>query len=417
MLTVGKDLTFDQKLDHLATLALRVGVNLQPGQRLALGGPVESLDLLRRIAAQAYDLGAPHVHVEIVDERMTLIRALHAQDDTLDVADQERVAMVRAKMERGDAYLRVSGSDPDLMATADPARVARMAKATSVANRPVGDLVQRSHMPWSIVPFATPAWARKVFPDLLQDAAIAQLWDAIFAATRADREDPVAAWEAHLADLTRAQERLDAGGYVALHLRAPGTDLRIGLADGHVWESGGSTALVNGVRFVANMPTEEVFTAPHARRVDGTIASTKPLAYHGQLIDRFRLTFRDGAVVEAVAEQGQAALDKLLEIDDGARRLGEVALVPHRSPISQSGILFFNTLFDENAACHVALGRAYETTMRDGTTRPLEELQADGFNQSFTHVDFMFGSGALEVDGERSDGSLDAVMRGGDWAF
>jgi aminopeptidase len=410
-------LTFDQKLDHLATLALRVGVNLQPGQRLTLGGPVESLDLLRRIAKQAYELGAPHVHVEIVDEQMGLIRALHAHDDTLDAVDAERTAMVRAKMERGDAYLRVTGNDPDLMAPADPVRVARIAKAASIANRPVGDLVQRSHMPWSIVAYATPAWARKAFPDLPEDEAVAKLWDAIFAATRADVADPVAAWEAHLARLQRANDHLNGRGYVALHLKAPGTDLRLGLADTHVWESGGSTALVNGVRFVANMPTEEVFTAPHARRVDGTIASSKPLSYQGQLIDRFQLTFQDGAVVAATAERGQAALEKLLEIDEGARRLGEIALVPHQSPISQSGLLFFNTLFDENAACHVALGRAYETTMKDGTTRPVEELQADGFNQSFTHVDFMFGSEALDVDGERPDGTREPVMRGGAWAF
>ena len=410
-------LTFDQKLDHLATLALRVGVNLQPGQRVALGGPVESLDLLRRIAKQAYALGAPHVHVEIIDEQMGLIRALHAHEDTLDVADAERTSMVRAKMERGDAYLRVTGSDPDLMAPADPARVARITKAASIANRPVGDLVQRSHMPWTIVAFATTAWARKAFPDVPLDEAVAKLWDAIFAATRADVADPVAAWEAHLAQLQRASDHLNARGYVALHLKAPGTELRLGLADTHVWESGGSTALVNGARFVANMPTEEVFTAPHAQRVDGTIASSKPLSYQGQLIDRFQLTFRDGAVVRATAEQGQAALEKLLEIDEGARRLGEVALVPHASPISQSGLLFFNTLFDENAACHVALGRAYETTMKDGTKRSLEELQADGFNQSFTHVDFMFGSGALDVDGEGPDGSREPVMRGGAWAF
>jgi aminopeptidase len=410
-------LTFDQKLDNLATLALRVGVNLQPGQRLALGGPVEALDLLRRIATKAYALGAPHVHLELIDEQMGLIRALHAHDDTLDAADDERAAMVRTKLERGDAFLRVSGSDPDLMASADPARVARMARAASVANRPVGDLVQRGHMPWTIVAYATPAWARKAFPELPEAEAVAKLWDAIFAATRADVADPVAAWSAHLAQLQHATDALNGRGYVALHLRAPGTDLRLGLADTHVWESGGSTAIVNGARFVANMPTEEVFTAPHAHRVDGTIASSKPLSYQGQLIDRFQLTFEDGAVVGVTAERGQAALEKLLDIDEGARRLGEIALVPHESPISQTGLLFFNTLFDENAACHVALGRAYETTMKDGTTRPLEALQADGFNQSFAHVDFMFGSDALDVDGERSDGTREAVMRGGAWAF
>jgi aminopeptidase len=410
-------LTFDQKLDNLATLALRVGVNLQPGQRLVLGGPVEALDLMRRIVTQAYDLGAAHVAVDLVDERMGLIRALRAPDDTLDIADEERAAMTRAKLERGDALLRIAGGDPDLMAQADPTRVARMTRAASVANRPVSDLVQRAFMPWSIIAFATPAWARKAFPDLPEEEAVERLWDAIFAATRADLDDPVGAWHAHLATLRKANEHLNARAYRTLHLRAPGTDLRLGLADDHVWMSGGSVAESNGVRFVANMPTEEVFTAPHARRVDGVIASSKPLSYQGQLIDRFRLTFEGGVVVAAEAERGQAALDKLLEIDEGARRLGEIALVPHASPISQSGLLFYNTLFDENAACHVALGRAYETTMRDGAKRPLEELQRDGFNQSLTHVDFMFGSGELDVDGELADGTLEPVMRGGAWAF
>lgn len=408
---------FDRKLAHLADLALRVGVNLQPGQRLVLIGPYEAVDLLRRIARRAYELGAPLVYLELLDERVNLIRALHAGDETLETVDAERVAMLKTKLERGDAYVRVSGGDPDLMAAAEPARVARIAKAASVAGRPVGDLVQRSYMPWSVLPCATPAWARKMFPDLPQDQAVARLWDAIFAATRADLDDPVAAWETHLATLRRAHERLNARAYRALHLRAPGTDLRLGLADGHVWEAGGSTAECNGVRFVANMPTEEVFTAPHARRVDGVIASSKPLSYRGQLIDRFRLTFRDGAVVAAEAERGQAALEGLLEIDDGARRLGEVALVPHDSPISRSGLLFYDTLFDENAACHVALGRAYETAMRDGTRRSLEDLRRDGFNQSFTHVDFMFGSDRLDIDGERVDGTHEPVMRAGNWAF
>ena len=409
--------TFDRKLENLATLALRVGVNLQPGQRLVLGGPVEAVDLLRRIARQAYALGAPHVFAEIADEQMGLIRALHAHDDTLDVADGERIAMLETKLERGDAFLRVTGGDPDLMAPADPARVGRILKAASATYRPVGELVQRSHMPWTIVPHAAPAWARKVFPDLPEAEAMDRLWDAIFAATRADLDDPVAAWAAHLAQLARASRHLNERGYATLHLRAPGTDLRLGLADTHVWESGGSLAASNGLPFVANMPTEEVFTAPHARRVDGVIASSKPLSHQGQLIDGFALTFADGAVTDAKAERGEAALLKLLEMDEGARRLGEIALVPHQSPISQSGLLFFNTLFDENAACHVALGRAYETTMKDGTKRPLEELQRDGFNQSLTHVDFMFGSDRLDVDGERPDGALEPVMRGGTWAF
>lgn len=410
-------LTYERKLQNLATLALRVGVNLQPGQRLRVAGPLESADLLREIAKQAYELGSPLVDVEYIDEHQRLVRALHSPADALTLADEEKQAMLKTKLQRGDALLRVSGADPDLLSAADPVRVATMTKAERAAGREVSDLVQRSFMPWTIVGYAVPAWAKKVFPDLSEQEAVAKLWDAIFKATRADVEDPLGAWEAHLAELNKAKVHLDSRAYRALRLKAPGTDLRLGLADTHTWESGGLHAEHSGKFFVANMPTEEVFTAPHARMVDGTLASSKPLSYQGQLIDRFQLTFKDGAVVHAKAEVGEAALLKLLEMDDGARRLGEIALVPHQSPISQSGLLFYNTLFDENAACHVALGRAYETTFKDGTKRPLEELQKEGFNQSLTHVDFMFGSDQLDVDGERQDGSLEPVMRGGAWAY
>jgi len=410
-------LTFEQKLDNLATLALRVGVNLQPGQRLFLMGPIEAADLMRRIVAQAYDLGAPYVQVQYVDEQMGLIRAQRSAEGDLDAFPEGYRDFVMGMAQRGDAYLRVGGEDPDLMSAADPARVARMIRAQRAVMRPISDLVQRSHMPWTIVDYAVPAWARKMFPDLSEADAVARLWDAIFAATRADVADPLGAWEAHVAQLGRARDVLNSHNFSALRLRAPGTDLEVGLADTHTWESGGQYAACNGAFFVANMPTEEVFTAPHARRVSGTVRASKPLSYQGQLIDGFSLTFKDGAVVDFSAERGAEVLRGLLDTDDGARRLGELALVPHSSPISQSGLLFFNTLFDENAACHVALGRAYETTMKDGTKRPLEELEADGFNQSLTHVDFMFGSGELDIDGVKPDGSVVPVMRGGEWAF
>lgn len=410
-------LTFEQKLKNLATLALKVGVNLQPGQRLLLSGPIEAVDLMREIAEQAYALGAPLVRVSYIDAHQDLIRALHAHEDTLDEVDMERVELNRVSMERGDALLRIAGSDPALMAAADPARVTRMSRAERAAGQENSRLVQRSWMPWSIIAYAVPAWATKVFPDLPEEEAVSKLWDAVFSATRADQPDPVAAWQQHLDNLSRARDHLQSRNYSALRLRAPGTDLRLGLADNHNWESGGLTSEKSGQFFVANMPTEEVFTAPHSQRVDGIISSSKPLSYQGQLIDRFQLTFKDGAVVEAHAEQGDEVLQQLLDMDEGARRLGEIALVPHQSPISQSGLLFYNTLFDENAAAHVALGRAYETTFRDGTKRPLEELQADGFNHSLVHVDFMFGSAELDVDGELPDGTLEPVMRRGDWAF
>ena len=410
-------LSFDQKLDNLATLALRVGVNLQAGQRLLLIGPIEGAELMRRIAAQAYDMGSPYVSVMYQDERMSLIRAQRSPVHDLDTFPEGQRDLVYAMAERGDAYLRVGGDDPDLMSAADPQRVATMVRAQRRVMRPVSDLVQRSHMPWTIVDYAVPAWAAKVFPDLPQDQAVQRLWDAIFEACRADVDDPVGAWQAHIEQLARATEVLNGHAFSALHLRAPGTDLRVGLPDTHVWESGGQHAGSNGAFFVANLPTEEVFTAPHASRVSGTVRASKPLSYQGQLIDGFSLTFEDGAVVDYRAERGEAVLEGLLEIDEGARRLGELALVPHSSPISQSGLLFYNTLFDENAACHLALGRAYETTFRDGTKRPLETLVAEGFNQSLTHVDFMFGSSALEIDGEKPGGTLVPVMRAGEWAF
>lgn len=410
-------LSFEDKLSNLASLALRVGVNLQPGQRLILSGPLEATALLREIVKQAYEMGSPLVRTSVIDPQLELIRALHAHDDTLETVDQERTDMMKTSMERGDALLRVAGSDPALLASADPERVARISRAQRSADQEVSGLVQRSWMPWSIIACAVPAWAARVFPDLPESEAMEQLWDAIFKATRADRPDPVAAWSEHLEQLDNARKRLQDSRYRALHLKGPGTDLRVGLADDHVWESGGMNSGQSGQFFVANMPTEEVFTAPHASHVDGVISSSKPLSYQGQIIDGFTLTFRDGAVTDAKAEAGQDTLNKLLDMDDGARRLGEIALVPDSSPISRSGLLFFNTLFDENAASHVALGRAYPTSFRDGANRDPQELRQDGFNHSLVHVDFMFGSAEMDVDGENADGSTEPVMRAGAWAF
>ena len=414
---LGNMLTFEQKLSNLAMLAVKVGVNLQEGQRLNLAGPIEAAELMREISRIAYEAGSPLVRVTYTDGQQDLARALYAREDTLDTVDMERVEANRVSMERGDALLRITGADPALMAAADPARVTRITKAERQASQASSQLIQKSWMPWSIVAFATPAWAARMFPELPQDEAVSKLWDAIFQATRADVEDPLAAWDDHLNMLSRAREHLQSRGYSALRLTGPGTDLRLGLAEKHLWESGGLHSQKTGQFFVANMPTEEVFTAPHASRVDGVISSSKPLSYQGQLIDNFQLTFKDGAVVEAKAGQGEALLNQLLDMDPGARRLGEIALVPHESPISQSGLLFFNTLFDENAACHVALGRAYETCFEDGANRSQESLKADGFNDSMVHVDFMFGSSELNVDGELPDGTLEPVMRGGAWSF
>jgi aminopeptidase len=292
-----------------------------------------------------------------------------------------------------------------------------MTRAASRANARVRDLGMRSFMPWTIVPCAVAPWARKVFPDLAEAEAMERLWEEIFAATRATADDPVAAWEAHARGLDARARRLDDEGLAALHLRGPGTDLRVSLCDDHVWEGASAAAEVDGRRIVANIPTEEVFTAPHARRVDGVVRATKPLSYDGRIIDGFALTFEDGAVVHASADRGADVLHALLETDEGARRLGEVALVPHSSPISRSGLLFFDTLFDENAACHLALGDAYLTSVQGGLARAPEDLEVDGLNRSLVHVDFMVGSAELDVDGVRGDGAVLPLMRSGEWTL
>jgi aminopeptidase len=398
-------------------VALRVGVDLQPGGRLEVVGPLEAAALLRRIAAGAYHLGASSVAVRYVDEQVTLARARHARVETLDAFPDELADFALRVAERGDASIRVTGSDPDLLSAVDPARVARITRSRARALRPASELSMRSFMPWTLIPYAVSAWARKVFPRLPAAAAQERLWDAIFAATRCDVEDPVGAWEAHLERLGAHARSLDALALDALHLRGPGTDLRVGLARGHVWEGGAVRCEVNGARAVSNIPTEEVFTTPHARRVDGTVRATKPLSHQGQLIEGFSLTFRDGVVTDLAAERGEHVLRALLDSDDGARRLGEVALVPHSSPISRSGLLFYDTLFDENAASHLALGRSYPTSIAGGLTRPREELARDGANDSIVHVDFMVGSAEVDVDGILVDGRVVPVMRRGEWTL
>jgi aminopeptidase len=267
---------------------------------------------------------------------------------------------------------------------------------------------------WTIVSAATPAWARSVFPDDPEEVALAKLWQAIFSASRVDTPDPIAAWESHNANLQTRTRMLNDKNYAALHFRGPGTDLRVGLADGHEW-NGGSTAAKNGIVCNANIPTEEVFTTPHKDRVDGTVTSTKPLSYNGTLIQDIQVKFEGGRIVESKARTGEAVLNKVLDTDEGARRLGEVALVPYSSPISQSGLLFFNTLFDENASSHIALGQAYSKCIRNGGSMSEEELASHGSNKSLIHIDWMIGSDRIDVDGITQDGRSEPLMRGGEW--
>jgi aminopeptidase len=313
------------------------------------------------------------------------------------------------------ARLAVVGDNPMLLSGEDPAKVARASKANSMAYQPALEKIVNFDVNWNIVAWPGTAWAKLMFPDDGEERAVAKLAEAIFAASRVDSADPIANWTAHNAALRQRTDWLNGQRFHALHFSGPGTDLTVGLADGHEWVGGASTSK-NGIVCNPNIPTEEVFTTPHAQRVDGHVRSTKPLSYQGTLIDNIAVRFEQGRIVEATASRGADVLNKVLDTDEGARRLGEVALVPHSSPISKSGLLFYNTLFDENAACHIALGQCYSKCFVDGGKLTPEQLAAQGGNKSFIHIDWMIGSGETDIDGLRSDGSRVPVFRKGEWA-
>lgn len=407
---------FARKLDKLAEVAVRVGLGLEARQEMVMTATLDQLLLARRIIENAYKAGASVVTPIFADEQSALLRFHHAQDYSFDAAPAWLYEGMAQAYRGGAARLAIAGGDPALLAKEDPEKVSRLNRATSKAYRPALEMITRQEINWTIVSGATPAWAAAVFPELPQEQALEKLWNAIFAASRVDKADPVAAWKEHDANLHARAERLNEKRYAALHFRGPGTDLRVGLADGHLWDGGGSTAR-NGVYCIPNMPTEEVFTTPHKNRVDGRVTATKPLSHMGTMIEGISVRFEGGRIVEAHASRGQHVLEKMIDTDEGARRLGEVSLVPHSSPIASSGLLFLNTLFDENAACHIALGQAYTMCMKEGDKLSKEDLAARGANESLIHVDWMIGSNRIDVDGITASGEAEALLRAGEWAW
>lgn len=404
------------KLDRLAEVAVRTGVNLAEGQELVITAPIEALPLVRRIVVHAYQAGASLVTPIFSDGEITKARYEHGADASFDAAAGWLFEGMGAAFKAGAARMAITGDDPMLLAEQDPSRVARVGKATSIAAKPAMGPIVGFEVNWNIVAYPGAGWAAKVFPDLEVDEAQGKLMDAIYDASRIGGDDPVKNWAEHTAELKTRVKWLNEQKFDALHYTGPGTDLRLGLAEGHIWKGGASPAL-NGIICQPNIPTEEVFTCPHAYRVDGTVSATKPLAHQGSVIEDIAVRFEAGRIVDAVASKGQDVLRSLLKTDDGASRIGEVALVPHSSPISQSGVLFYNTLFDENASCHIALGQCYADTIAGGSDLSPEELQQKGGNQSIIHVDWMMGSDAVDIDGITLMGDVVPVMRGGEWAF
>ncbi|GBQ66488.1 aminopeptidase [Ameyamaea chiangmaiensis NBRC 103196] len=400
-------------LDRLGEVAVRTGLNLASGQELLITAPLDAVPLVRRITEHAYKAGASLVTCFYADDETTLARYRFAPDAAFDHAAGWLSEATAQAFRNGAARMAITGANPSLLAGQSADRVSRASRASARVSRAALELITNFEINWTIVAFATPAWAAQVFPDLAPDAAVGALWDAIFAASRLTGSDPVAAWAEHNAALHRRAGMLNDLRFDALHFTGPGTDLRVGLADGHDW-AGGSEAAKNGVVCNPNIPTEEVFTTPHRARVEGHVCSTKPLSHQGTLIDEIRVEFHDGAITRARASRGEDVLRKVLDTDAGARRLGEVALVPHSSPISQSGILFQNTLFDENAASHIALGQAYTKCLLDTDGQSTEQLAERGANSSLIHIDWMIGSDRINVDGIKG-GVPTPLMRQGEW--
>jgi aminopeptidase len=405
---------FEQNLDRLAEVAIRSGLGLAEGQELVLTATLDAVPLARRITEHAYKAGASLVTALFTDEEAALLRFHNAADGSFDAAPAWLYEGMAQAYRSGAARLAITGNDPSLLSREDPEKVSRVNRATAKAYRPALELIARHDINWNIVACATPAWAAAAFPELPPDQALAKLWSAIFAASRVNQADPVGAWKVHDANLHARADYLNERRYSALHFRGPGTDLRVGLADGHLWLGGGTTAS-NGRYCIPNIPTEEVFSMPHKDRVDGRVTSTKPLSYQGTLIEEICVRFEGGLVVDAHASRGNEVLQKMIGTDEGARRLGEVALVPHSSPIASTGLLFMNTLFDENAACHIALGQAYSSCVKDGNSLTPEQLAGRGANTSLIHVDWMIGSGRIDVDGISAAGDAAPLMRAGEW--
>lgn len=407
-------MTFDEKLQRFAEVSVRIGLNLQPGQDLVLQATTDHLVFVRKLVAEAYKAGAKNVVTFYGDDDNTLSLYRHGSKQALEAAPQWLMDGFARAIRENAASLAVAGGNPTLLKDVDPEKIALSQKARATASKEVGELITAFATNWSITSYASPSWATQVFPDLPVAEAVDNLWNAIFDITRVTESNPVMAWENHLTNLSNKVQSLNNKRFSALHFRGPGTDLEVGLIENHRWIGGRGTSK-NGIACVPNIPTEEVFTMPHAQRVQGFVSSTKPLNLFGNIVDNIYIRFENGTVVEAKAKKGQEILEKLLETDEGAKRLGEVALVPHSSPVSRSGLLFYNTLFDENAACHIALGKCYSENLATYAALSQEERKAAGANDSLIHEDWMIGSDKVDVDGIHRGGEREALMRSGEW--
>lgn len=408
---------FDQLLDKYAHLLVVKGLNVLKDDYVFIQTDAEQLPLVRLVTKWAYEKGAAKVIVKLVDDALTRLNYEYQTTETLTEVPQYLVDELEFLMDKKAKRLSLRSGNPNNLAGIDPEKISKAQRALSEKILHISTAVQANHVSWLVAAGAGEEWAKLVFPELsTSEEQVDALWQAIFEATRVNTPDPIAAWDEHVATLDAKATFLNESQFDALHYTGPGTDLTVGLPKNHVWESAGSLNK-QGEIFIANIPTEEVFTAPDFRRAEGYISSSKPLAYGGVVIDGMKFHFKEGQITEVSAQQGEETLRHLVENNDGARGLGEVALVAHQTPISQSGITFFNTLFDENASNHLAIGQAYATSVQGGTEMTQEELKAAGLNRAIVHVDFMVGNAEMDIDGIKADGTVVPIFRKGEWAF
>ena len=403
------------KLEKYASLLVEVGLNVQKDQRVSINASADALPLIRLVTEKAYEKGAKDVTVNLKDDELT---QLHAKNKSLEELSRVPQWIIDERMYYSDekaAFLSITSSSPELLKDVDPEKLQAMQISSGKAFKEFSDRIQSDYHSWCIAGFPSADWAKLVFPDKSDEDAVDALLDLIFYTMRLDEDDPVKAWKELDESLHEKVDILNDRHFHALRYEAPGTDFTMELPEKHLW-AGASSEDSNGISFMANMPTEEVFTAPEKTGMNGCVSNTKPLSYGGNIIDGFTLTFKDGKVVDFKAEKGEEVLKHLLESDEGARYLGEIALVPDESPISQSGIIFYNTLFDENASCHLALGKAYPTSLEGGQEMTIEQLDEHGLNDSIVHEDFMIGSSEMNIDGVLADGTVEPIFINGSWA-
>lgn len=408
---------FERKLEEYAELLVKTGLAVMPGQTVSISCAVDNAKLARLCAKYCYEAGARDVIMLWNDDELTRLRYMMADSAVFDEVRSADAALYGELLDLRSPRLALHGSDPESLKGVDADRVARRQRSNGVAAKDYFSAQTSNKFQWCVAGCPCPAWAKKVFPDLPVEDAVEKLWEAIFAVCRVEGDGKAAErWSKFAADQKRIIAKLNEYRFTELRYKnSLGTDLVIGLPEGHIW-SGATEMSEPGAEFVANIPTEEIFTAPHRLRADGIVYSTKPLVMHGNLVENFSLRFENGRIVEVKAEHGEEFLRAEIDMDDGARYLGEVALVPQKSPISESGILFYDTLFDENASCHFAFGSAYPC-IEGAAGMSDEELLEKGINDSITHVDFMVGSADLSIIGITADGTEIAVFENGNWAF